>query len=181
MSVTGHVFIACSLDGFIARPDHSLDWLMKFDGGDTKTSGYDAFIDSIDGLVMGRGTFEKVSTFEPWPYAKPVVVISRSLTVAEIPEMLRDKVTLSSSEPRELMQHLAAKGWNRAYIDGGRLIQSFLKARLVDDMTITVAPILLGEGRRLFGPTGGDIDLELTDVRPMGPAGFAQLRYRVKR
>lgn len=179
--VTGHVFIATSLDGFIARPDHGLDWLMKFDGGDTDATGYDGFMASVDGLIMGRGTFQTVSSFEPWPYAKPVVVVSCTLGADAVPAALRDNVTISSAEPAALMEEMGRKGWRRAYIDGGQVIQSYLRAGLIADMTITVAPILIGEGRRLFGPTDADIDLELVDLKRPASTGFAQMRYRVVR
>jgi dihydrofolate reductase len=107
-SITGHVFIATSLDGFVARntdnPETKLDWLMKQDtvGED---HGYDDFIESVDGLVMGRGSFETLLGFEGWPYGKPVIVVSQSLTKSDIPDELSDKVELVK-ETADVLYHL---------------------------------------------------------------------------
>jgi dihydrofolate reductase len=177
--IAGHVFIATSLDGFIARADDSLDWLLKHDSGGADT-GYQAFIDSVDGIVMGRGSFQTVLGFGgDWPYPKPVVVMSRSLAATDIPEDLRDRVEVSAASPAEVMAALGARGWTRAYIDGGQLIRSFLGAGLIADMVITVAPVLIGAGKPLFGAMGRDIDVELVGVRSI-PPGFVQSTYRVR-
>jgi dihydrofolate reductase len=176
---TGHVFIATSLDGFIARPDDTLDWLLKHDSGGADT-GYQGFIDSVDGIVMGRGSFQTILGFGgDWPYTKPVVVLSRSLAATDIPEDLRDRVEVSAAAPAEVMAALAARGWSRAYIDGGQVIQSFLINGLIADMVLTVAPVLIGEGKPLFGALGHDIDVELIATRSI-PPGFVQSTYRVK-
>jgi len=175
---TGHVFIATSLDGFIARPDDRLDWLLKFDGG--SDTGYEAFIDSIDGIVMGRKSFQTVLGFGgDWPYSKPVVVMSRSLASTDIPVGLQEKVSVSATRPADLMEELALRGWRRAYIDGGQVIRAFLGAGLIEDMVITLAPILIGEGKPLFGGIGRDIALDLVASRTLAP-GFVQSTYRVK-
>jgi dihydrofolate reductase len=107
---TGHVFIATSLDGYLARRDGGLDWLMK-QKTDGEEHGFAALMDAVDGLVMGRGTFQKVLSFGEWPYRKPVVVMSRSLAPEDIPNHLRDKVRLSSQAPKTLMQSLDKEGW----------------------------------------------------------------------
>lgn len=174
---TGHVFIAMSLDGFIARSDHSIDWLLrqKTDGED---HGFDAFISGVDCMVMGSGTFRTVADFDPWPYKVPVVVMSRSLGKTEIPERLQDSVEISGESPEQLMAGLKSRGWNRAYVDGEQVIQSFLRAGLIEDMTVTVIPILIGEGRRLFGALEKDIDLELTYTKSF-PSGLVSNTYRV--
>ncbi len=175
---TGHVFIATSLDGYIARPDNGLDWLRDEDGGD-EDAGFAAFMDSVDGLVMGRGTYQTVLGFGgDWPYAKPVVVMSGSLGDDDLPEDLRGRVRVSRRDPAGVMADLASEGWSRAYVDGGALITSFLRARLIADMVITVAPVLIGSGKRLFGSLDGDIRLERVDTRTVGP-GFVQTHYRV--
>ncbi len=174
---TGHVFIATSLDGFVARPDHRLDWLLKRDSTG-EDHGYDRFIAGMDGLVMGRTSFEKVLSFDPWPYSLPVTVMSRSLDQASIPEPLRDSVQLSRQTPEDLMHSLGERGCRRVYVDGGLLVQSFLRAGLIAEMTVTLIPVLIGEGRRLFGPTDRDIDLELVDTRRFA-SGMVQIHYRV--
>lgn len=175
--VTGHVFMAMSLDGFVAREDCSLDWLMK-----QKTDGdgdaYENFVASIDGLVMGSGSFRTVLGFGTWPYEKPVIVMSQSLAQDDIPVKLRNKVRLSRLEPKELLDSLAIEGWKRAYIDGGKIVQSFIKEALIDDMTVTIVPILIGTGRKLFGDSGRDIDLKLIDVKPL-KSGLVSMHYKV--
>ncbi|WP_424927241.1 dihydrofolate reductase family protein [Amaricoccus tamworthensis] len=174
---TGHVFIAMSLDGFIARTDGSINWLLRQDTGE-EDHGFDAFISGMDGLVMGSGTFRSVQEFDPWPYKVPVVVMSASMTVDDIPERLRGGVEISGERPEALMERLKSRGWKRAYVDGGQVIQSFLRAGLIVDMTVTVIPILIGEGRGLFGAVDRDIDLELTDVKSF-PSGLVSNTYRV--
>lgn len=175
---TGHVFIATSLDGFIARKDHALDWLPqdKIEGEDT---GYETFISSVDGLIMGRGTFEKILTFGDWPYSKPVTVLSKTLTQDVIPDELEGKVRISQLSPREIMKSLAEEGWKRVYVDGGQIIQSFLKERLIEDMVITLIPVLIGEGIRLFGKTDGDVNLKLIASQAFPVSGMIQNHYKV--
>lgn len=173
---TGHCFMALTLDGFVARPDHSLDWLTKQPAGD---HGYDAFIAQMDGIVMGSGSFRTVLGFPDWPYAKPVVVLSQTLTQSDIPAHLSAKVRLSRLTPPALMADLGRQGWTRVYVDGGRLIHSFVQAGLVQDLTLTVIPILIGDGLRMFGPLTRDIDLTLDRTTPF-PSGLVQLRYLVR-
>lgn len=175
---TGHVFIAASLDGYIARRDHQLDWLLKYD---TKGEdhGYDRFIDSVDGLVMGRRSYEQVLNFPEWPYPKPVVVMSKTLVPGDVPERVKDKIRLTTLEPADLMRSLGEEGWSRAYVDGGSVIQSFVRCGLIEDFVLTTIPILIGNGVRLFGEVDRDIDLELTDTKSFR-SGFVQTHYRVK-
>jgi dihydrofolate reductase len=176
---TGHVFIACSLDGFIARPDGDLDWLMRVDtGGDDH--GYDAMIASVDGLIMGRGTFEKVQTFKPWPYHKPVVVMSQSRQPFDIPEALEGQLEICDRSPFETREKVRRVGWKRAYIDGGKLIQSFLAAGLIEDMIITRALVLIGQGLPLFGEVLADVQLEHLLTKGFA-SGLVQSHYRVVR
>ena len=175
---TGHVFMAMSLDGFVAREDHSLDWLMK-QPGQGEDHGYDAHMARMDGIVMGAGSFRTVLGFDQWPYEKPVVVMSRSMREADIPEPLRGKVRLSDKTPPALMQELDAEGWRRAYVDGGAVVRSFLAEGLVEDMTVTIVPILLGRGLRMFGDLPRELDLHTTEVRAH-PSGLTDLVYRVK-
>jgi len=177
--LTGHVYIATSLDGFIARPDGSLDWLMKYptDGGENY--GFDAFMDSVDGLIMGRGTYEMVHGFEgEWPYKKPVVVLSSSLSQDDVGQELEGKVRIVQATPKEIMQTLSNEGWQRVYIDGGKLIQSFLREGLIQDMILTRIPILIGKGIPLFGPLDHDIDLAHQHTEAFS-SGFVISKYEV--
>jgi dihydrofolate reductase len=175
--ITGHVFIATSLDGFIARLGGEIDWLEGWPevGHDY---GFHEFMDTVDGLIMGRGTYEKAATFETWPYAKPVVVMSSTLDESDLPAGLADKVRVSRSEPRQLMKELDAEGWKRAYVDGGQVIQSFLREGLIADMVLTHIPILIGNGLPLFGPLPADTKLTHLSTVPHA-SGFVQSRYAV--
>ena len=174
MPPTGHVFIATSLDGYIARPDGTLDWLLSRDDP-TEDHGYDAFIASMDCIVMGRGTFDAVLQFPDWPYTLPVLVLSKSLNT--IPAHLHGKVTLANLTPAEAMRHLATQGHRRAYIDGGQIIQSFLCDGLIQTFTVTTAPVLIGQGRPLFGPLPQDIPL-VHDRTTAFPSGLVQSTWR---
>lgn len=178
--VTAHAFVATSLDGFIARRDDALDWLPqeKIEGEDL---GYETFISGIDGLIMGRRTFEKVLTFGDWPYQKPVIILSKTLTQNAIPENLEEKAQVSQLSPCEIMNMLAKKGWKRVYVDGGHTVQSFLKEGLIDDIIVTLVPILIGEGIRLFGKTEGDVNLKLLASRFFSLSGMVQNHYEVIR
>ena len=172
---TGHIFIATSLDGYIARPDGTLDWLLSRDDP-TEDHGYDAFIATMGCIVMGRGTFESVLEFPDWPYTLPVLVLSQSLT--SLPDHLKGKATLSTLPPTQAMHHLAFHGHSRAYIDGGKIIQSFLRDGLIHDMTITTAPVLIGQGRPLFGTLPKDIPLKHRATKAF-PSGLVQSTWRI--
>jgi dihydrofolate reductase len=174
---TGHVFIATSLDGFIAREDGGIDWLLSRDAAD-EDHGYDAFIAEIDAIVMGRGSFAMVATFDAWPYTRPVHVLSASLTEDDVPAALRGKVHLARDTAEGLFDRLGRDGVGRVYVDGGTVIQSFLRAGLIEDLIITQVPVLLGSGRPLFGPVGGDVALTHRSTRAF-PSGLVQSHYAV--
>ena len=140
--------------------------------------GYNTFIEGVDGLVMGRGSFETLLTFDDWPYSKPVIVMSQQLTEADIPPPLSDKVRLTDRSPGEVMNMLESEGWTHAYIDGGKIVQSFLRAGLINDMILTRIPILIGEGIPLFGALDGDIDLVHEGTQSF-PSGLVTSHYRV--
>jgi dihydrofolate reductase len=170
------VFIATSLDGFIAREDDSLDWLDQANktvpaGEDC---GYAAFMSSVDLLVMGRGTYEKVLTFGDWPYQKPVIVLSSQ--ALNIPESLASRVEHSSETPQAIYKRLSEQRVKRIYLDGGITIQRFMAAGLLDDLTITSIPIILGKGKPLFAALNRDIPLTLVSSRSY-PFGFVQTTY----
>ena len=153
--MSNYVYIATSLDGFIATSDGGLDWLMEIPNPDKSDYGYADFIDRVDALVMGRNTFEKVLTFGEWSYTKHVFVLSNSLT--EIPENLTGKAEIITGNVTDVVRKLNQQGYRNLYIDGGKVIQSFLKEDLIDELIITRIPILLGKGIPLFG----DIDQRL--------------------
>ena len=174
---TAHVFIATSLDGFIARHDGDLDWLFQRDDS-TEDHGYAAFIADKDAIVMGRGTYEKALTFDAWPYDLPVVVLSKQLADAPVPQDLMGKVRFTDAAPEEVIAALAAQNLRRVYVDGGQVVRSFLRAGLIADLVITTIPVLIGSGRPLFGELCQDIDLKLVSSRSF-PSGLVQSHYRV--
>ena len=175
--VTSHVFIAISLDGFIARADGNIDWLLQRDDP-TEDHGYVSFIADKDIIVMGRGSYEKVLTFDTWPYDRPVLVLSKQLADSPVPEALKGKVRFSSLAPKNAIEELAEQNVHRVYVDGGQLVQSFLRDGLVADMVITTVPVLLGSGRALFGTLPHDIDLKLVSSRSF-PSGLVQSTYQL--
>ena len=176
MTVKISVYIAVSLDGFIARKNGDLDWLPAGDVGG-EDFGYAEFMSTIDHIVMGRNTFEKVLTFSAWHYDKNVIVLtSRDLT---IPSELADKAEVLHLSPRELIHEMERRGAKNTYLDGGVTIQRFLRESLVDEMTITTIPILLGEGLPLFGKLDNDVKLELVKSESF-KNGFVQNKYKVR-
>lgn len=170
------VFIATSLDGFIAREDDSLDWLDAANKTvpANEDCGYGAFMASVDLLVMGRGTYEQVLTFGDWPYEKPVIVLSSQ--TLDIPKSLASRVEHSSETPQAIYKRLSERGVKSIYLDGGITIQRFMAAGLVDDLTITSIPIILGRGKALFANLNKDIPLALVSSRSY-PFGFVQTTY----
>ena len=177
------VYIATTLDGFIARENGDLDWLPGADGepqidGDTQDFGFDTFMDSVDVLVMGRKTFEKVLSYGKWPYGKKrVIVLSGSLS--HVPEELSGAVEIRSGSPQDIYTELNGKNAKHLYIDGGVTIQGFLTANLITEVIITTVPVLIGKGIPLFGPLAGDKQLKHMTTRSFAN-GFVQSRYEVR-
>jgi dihydrofolate reductase len=177
VSIKCSVFIATSLDGFIARRDGDIDWLTAPGGAEAgEDYGYQAFIDSVDTLVVGRNTYELVLSFDAWPYAgKRVVVLSHG--APPVPEHLSGSVEIMSGQPAEVVRRLSESGARHLYVDGGRTIQGFLRAGLIQEMTITRIPILIGQGIPLFGRLDRDVRFEHIQTKAY-PNGFVQSRYR---
>jgi dihydrofolate reductase len=171
------VFVATSLDGYIARVDGSIDWLEDASTETGEDYGFRQFFSSVDTLVMGRNTFETVLSFEKWPYGdKPVVVLSSRL--ARAPEDAPKTVEVMSGAPAEVVQRLSARGAKHLYVDGGLTIQRFLQAGLIQSLTISKIPILLGSGIPLFGPLAKDVRLRHARTQSY-PSGLVQSEYEV--
>ena len=173
------VYIATSLDGFIARPDGNIDWLNEFNAlvPPPEDCGFSDFMGDVDALVMGRNTFNQVMTFGEWFYGEtPVIVLSRRSE--PLPGDAPQTVARSRESPTELSQRLGAEGKRKLYIDGGLTIQSFLRDGLIDELTITLIPILLGQGKPLFGTLSNEVRLQHTRTRSW-EFGFVQNTYRV--
>jgi dihydrofolate reductase len=168
------VFIATSIDGFIAREDGGLDWLPA-NGGEPH--GYDEFMATVDALVIGRKTFETVMTYDTWPYEKkPVIVLSNRLRKVKVPDGAVCEVMTGS--PSDVVARLAKRGVRHIYVDGGMTIRGFLEAGLIQHLTITRVPILLGRGIPLFGTLPHDIRLEHVATQAY-PSGLVKSEYRV--
>ncbi|MGA1793490.1 MAG: dihydrofolate reductase family protein [Thermoplasmatota archaeon] len=146
--MTNFIYIATSLDGFIATPDGGIDWLSEIPNPDHGDFGFSDFMDTIDAVVMGRNTFEKLLSFNEWPYDKPVFVLSNRMR--EVPIHLEDKAEIVGGDIKDLCDGLTKRGYRNLYIDGGKVIQSFLREDLIDEMIITRIPIILGDGIPLF-------------------------------
>lgn len=144
-----YVYIATSIDGYIATRDGGIEWLLEQPNPTNSDYGYSEFISNIDALVMGRNSFEKVRTFGEWPYEKKVFVLSSKLT--EVPSDLTGNIEFISGNPDKVLEIIQSQGFSNLYIDGGMVIQSFLASDLIDELIITRIPILLGSGIPLFG------------------------------
>lgn len=175
------LYVGMSLDGFIAREDDGLDFLPVPEGGDDL--GFADFLSTVDALVMGRRTFQIVQGFGPeaWPYGDTrVVVLSRTAEPATLLAGAPPTVAVRSGAPAALLEALEAEGASHVYVDGGETARSFLAAGLVDRIEIAVVPVLIGKGRRLFGPLGADVRLALRSSR-VGPGGLVRSGYEVLR
>jgi len=161
------VFIATSLDGFIAREDGAIDFLSVVErpGEDY---GYAKFFDSVDTLVIGRKTYETALGFEAWPYGKKRVVVMTHQ--ARTPKHGEE---LFAGDPIDLVARLSSK---RVYVDGGSVIRQFLAANLVTDLTLSIIPVLLGSGVRLFDGLPREVRLELLSAREF-ESGLVQIHY----
>ena len=168
------VFIATSLDGYIARPDGGLDWLPP-DGGEPH--GYDEFIDTVDAIVIGRKTFETVLAFDAWPYGNKQVVVL-STRPSEIVPPDGAVCEAMNGTPQEIVARLATRGMKHLYIDGGVTIQRFLEAGLIQRLIITRIPVLLGGGIPLFGALRRDIRLVHVATRSFS-SGMVQSEYAI--
>lgn len=180
MSLKLSVFVAMSLDGFIARKDGEIDWLEAANAAvpQGEDCGFKAFMGSIDTLVMGRNTYEQVLSFGNWPYGNKHVIVLSSNKI-EIPEELAETVSWSAESPKQLYERLAYQGAKRLYIDGGITIQRFMAENLISDMTITIIPVALGAGKPLFGKVKKDMSLKHAATQTFD-FGFVQLTYEVK-
>ena len=166
---------AMSLDGFIAEPDGGVDWLSIGTDLDADDGGwFTDFMERIDALVMGRNSFEKVMSFGSCAYTRPVFVLSNTMT--SVPEGYEDKVSILSGTPGEVVSTLAEQGYRRLYVDGGKTVQAFLAADLIDEMMIAYVPVILGQGIPLFGSLTHPLEFRLLETKTMS-IGLVQSRY----
>ena len=166
------VFIATSLDGFIARENGAIDWLPA----NPEPHGYDEFIATVDTIVIGRNTFETIQGFGYWPYGKKRVVVLSSRTLdLSLAEGAAEQM---AGEPAEIVAKLAATGSLHLYIDGGITVQRFLRAGLIQRLIVTRVPVLIGQGIPLFGSLLHDVRLRHVRTRDF-PSGLVQSEYDV--
>lgn len=178
----GRVFIGISVDGRIARDDGTLDWLTdpperSHDVGthpELPAREWETFYPSIDTIVMGRSTYESVLGFDAWPFDGRTVIVLTTRTDLDDPRIR----TAASVDDATRM--LDARGAREVYIDGGRTIQSFLRADLIDEITISLAPVLLGSGRPLFGALDADVLLTVRGAHATAD-GLVRITYEVAR
>ncbi|MET0286139.1 MAG: dihydrofolate reductase family protein [Polyangiales bacterium] len=166
------VFIATSVDGYIARRDGSIDWLalVEREGEDY---GYKKFMSTVDTVVLGRNTYDFISREPSWPFqGKRVVVLTHR------PASAKHGETFFAGKPEQLLEQLAKKGVKNVYIDGGNAVRGFLAAGLISQMTISVVPVVLGAGIPLFGDGIAESSLVLEESRAFS-TGLMQLRYRL--
>jgi dihydrofolate reductase len=164
------VFIAASLDGYIARPDGTFDFLTLVERPN-EDYGFADFFATIDALVIGRNTYETALGFPEWPYAGKRCVV---LTHREAPSVHGEQ--FFAGEPQALLEQLALAGAQRVYVDGGAVIREFLVQDLLDDITVSIIPTLLGKGIALFGAEVPEQRLRLESCKAY-ESGLVQLRY----
>jgi dihydrofolate reductase len=163
-----------SVDGFLARLDHALDFL---DSGEQEPHGFEEFYASVDVVVIGRKTFEVVLTFAKWFYGKKPVVVLSSCPL-DFSSVKGGVVEHMSGKPTEIVKQLKSRGFKHAYIDGGITIQRFLAAGCIDRLVITRVPVLIGAGIPLFGAVPRDISLRHVATRCYN-GGLVQSEYEV--
>lgn len=170
------VFIASSLDGFIAGPDDDLTWLPQPSDGDD--FGYGAFMQTVGALLMGRKTYDVVAGFSgEWPYGDHPVLVATHRPLAP---KVSSVAAVNGSIDKLVKDALWAAGGKDVYLDGGNLIRQALTAGLVDELIVTLAPIILGAGRPLFAGTPQRIPLQFYASHPLA-GGMMQLTYRLPR
>lgn len=179
MTVT--VYVGTSLDGFIARPDGGIDFLLDDPPGPAEDFGFAAFFATVDALVMGRASFEKVLEFPEWPYGDKRVVVLTHRPLDLAPARARGgRVETMEGAPADIVARLTSQGARHLYVDGGATAQAFLRDGQVDRIVLTRLPRLIGVGIPIFGPLRADVRLRHVQTRSW-PNGFVQSEYEVLR
>lgn len=186
------IFIAPSVDGYIATEDGGVHWLETAGRPVSKAEesselmnhfnmSMSNFMQNIDCMIIGRKLMNVLSSFnltpEQWPYGN-TKIIALSNTVKEPPENLKDRVQMYSGTIPELIITLDKEGYKHAYVDGGMVITAFLNLQLINEMTLTLAPVLLGSGIPLFGKLDKHIKLEDAQATAF-PNNFIEMKYKL--
>ena len=163
------LFIAISLDGYIASSDGTVDWLFH-----DADYGYTEFMASVDAVVMGRKTWEQARTFEDVPFAgKQVIVFSRCQSRAN-----ESRILFVQGDPETMIPRIQSTIKKDIWLlGGGNLIQQFIGSNLIDEFRIFVHPIILGQGIPLFLRQSGRTDLSFESIQSF-PSGLVELKYR---
>jgi dihydrofolate reductase len=164
VSVEVVYYVAASIDGFIATPDGSVEWLSEFEAAE-EDYGYAEFLATVDAIAMGRATFEQVLGFGDWPYPEIATWVFSHSAYSEPPPGVR--VTTASAA--EVVAEIGAAGARRIWlVGGGELAGAFVRAGLVTEHIVSVMPVLLGEGVRLLGREGSVERLHLESSTRIG-------------
>ncbi len=164
------VYIAASLDGYIATTDGGVDWLAPYT---TEDYGYEAFLAEVGAIIMGRATFDQVHGFGPWPYPgrRTIVLTSRPM------EAPAEGAEPAAGPPSEVLAALTPTVAGDIWLHGGaQTIAGFLDLGAVDRIELFVIPVLLGDGVRLFGRRRSLQGLRLVAAEP-APRGVVRLLY----
>ncbi|MFJ8268736.1 dihydrofolate reductase family protein [Peribacillus asahii] len=169
------LFIAASLDGYIAAKDESLDWLYKVEGeGD---NGYSEFYETIDTVLMGRRTYDWIlkNVTGDFPYKdKECYVFSRSVTEDHVEvKFVKDNIVGFTNKLKQ------QQGKNLWIVGGEELLRSFLKEKLIDELILTVAPTLIGTGISLFKEGNFHLELSLKGIKRFNQ--FVEIHYEVQK
>lgn len=169
------LFIATSIDGYIAREDGALDWLDAIPNPDQLDYGYHTFYDSVDTLIMGRKTYEEVLGFGvdwPYPNCKTYIVSSKEVEIkTENTYLINDPL---ESKIKEWQNEEGKDIW---VVGGGVLISSMLDLGLIDEMLLTITPVILGSGIPLFPNSPKETQFELVKTEAFD-TGFVNLTYK---
>lgn len=168
-------YVASSVDGFIATPDGGVEWLAPFESG-PEDYGFAAFYESVDAVLLGRRTYDQSLTFGDWPYSgKPCWVFSKRDERVAPPD-----VEITGRSPADVAAELEARGLQRAWlVGGGALASAFRNAGLITELIVSIMPVVLGDGIRLFAAPGPPRALHLVS-RTLYGDGVVQLTYRPK-
>lgn len=171
------VFCGISVDGFLARPDHTFDFLDTPGQG---PHGFEEFWSSVDAILIGRRTFNVARSFAgPWAYGKkPVFVLTHRQP--DFSALKGAVVEAIAGDPRAVADQLEQRGFQHIYVDGGQTIQQFLAAGLIDRLIVTRVPVLIGDGVPLFAPIPRDIPLRHVTTQTF-KGGLVQTEYAIDR
>ncbi len=165
------LYIATTLDGYIASADGGIDWLTSLDAVDEDT-GYEVFYKTIDALVMGAATYEQVLTFGDWPYAHKLAYV---LTRRNLSTDRNDVKIINTIEA--LLLDIQQQGFQRVWVvGGGQIAAEFMRRGLISDWILAIAPLILGDGISLYQHVPLQ-KLQLINTRRL-PASMVELHYQ---